>query len=113
MLKITIEDGELVVRPIGINRVRAARDQVRVPLAQIRGVRIPPPTKAPKAIFRHRVGDADVPSPSAFGPMHQSRGQTLIVELDDHQANELVIQVHDALAAASLIRRAVAAIEQK
>ncbi|MGB0871871.1 MAG: hypothetical protein ACPGWS_04165 [Solirubrobacterales bacterium] len=109
MLKITIEDGELVVRPVGINRIRAARDQVRVPLAQIRGVRIPPPTEAPKAIFRHRVGDAEVPRPSAFGPMHHNRGQTLIVELDDHHANELVVQVNDALGAAEMIRRAVSA----
>ena len=109
MFKLTIEDGELVVRPVGINRVRAARDQVRVPLAQIRGVRVPPPTDAPKAIFRHRVGDAEVPSPSAFGPMHHTRGQTLIVELDDQHGNELVVQVHDALSAADLIRRAVVA----
>lgn len=112
MFKLTIEDGELVVRPVGINRIRAARDQLRVPLAQIRGVRVPPPTEAPKAIFRHRVGDTEVPSPSAFGPMHHSRGETLIVELDEHQSDELVIQVHDALGAAKMIRAAVTTAEQ-
>lgn len=114
MYKLTIEDGELVVRPVGINRIRAARDQVRVPISKVRGVRIPREIPQHGPIFHHRVSEAEVPRPTMLGPMgqHTSSGQvpgtTLIIELDDHESDELVIKVHDPIAAAKLIRAAVA-----
>lgn len=114
MYRLTIEDGELVVRPVGINRIRAARDQVRVPLKSVRGVRIPREIPQHGPIFQHRVSEAEVPRPTMLGRMGhktssgQVPGQTLIIELDDHEGNELVVKTHDPVGAAKMIRDAVA-----
>ena len=114
MYRIAIEEGELVVAPTGFNRVRAARDTVRVPLAKIRGVRIPREIQSHGPIFHHRLADADVPRPTKLTPAAAfnssgSRGHTLVIELDEHERDELVVQVHDPHAAARIIREAVAA----
>lgn len=119
MYRIAIEEGdlgeiELVVAPTGFNRVRAARDTVRVPLAKIRGVRIPREIQSHGPIFHHRLADAEVPRPTklpastAFNSSG-SRGHTLVIELDDHERDELVVSVHDPQAAARMISEAVAA----
>lgn len=119
MYRIAIEtaesgERELVVKPAGLNRVRAARDTVRVPLSKIRGVQIPREVQAHGPIFHHRLAAPEVPRPAkltaaAAFDSSGSRGHTLIVELDDHGRDELVVSVHDPYAAAQMIRDAVAA----
>lgn len=119
MYRIAIEtaesgERELVVKPTGLNRVRAARDTVRVPLAKIRGVHIPREVQAHGPIFHRRLAGAEVPRPAKLSPAAAfdssgSRGQTLVIELDEHERDELVVRVHDPYSAARMIRDAVAA----
>lgn len=112
MYRIAIEQGELVVKPVGLNRVRAARDTVRIPLSKIRGVQIPREVQKHGPIFHHRLTDAAVPRPtklpaSAAFDSSGSRGHTLVIELDEHERDELVVNVHDPYATAQMIRAAV------
>ena len=106
MLTISIEDGELVVRPSGINRSYVEKRGLRVKLTDILSVHAHPSLRANDAIFASRVEYVSE-------PIDRNRTGIVVIEIGGDSPGELEIGVYDAPAAAVAIGEAVAQVKSR
>jgi hypothetical protein len=88
---VTIEDGRLVVEPVGLNKLWGLRRRITVPLAQVRGATYDPgATHAGKGVRAPGLG---LPGVKWVGTFYKdgdkcywnvrAGGQTIVIELGD------------------------------
>lgn len=105
MFVLKIEGADLVARPWGLNRERAARAELRIPLAAISAVEIPRQVRRAEAGYLRRTETRGGDEPTAPGLIAD---EILTVRLDGQSHRQLDLTLHDANAAAELIRKAIA-----
>lgn len=101
MVRITIEDGDLVVRPPGMNRVAAERATLRLPLAQVRGAYQLRSLSGPNP-GRMRGPSGEVLSGAGVTDTH-----TVVLELSGAEHDELLLEVDDPIATLRLIHAGI------
>lgn len=101
MVRITIEDGDLVVRPPGLNRRLVERSTLRLPLKQVTGA------YQLRSLSGANPGRMRGPGGEAVSGVGVQDTHTVVLELTGAKHDELLIEVDDPIATLRLIHAGI------
>jgi hypothetical protein len=118
---VEIQDGRLIARIQGLDRVLAFKSELSIPLAHVKGAVVSPPDvrRRWRNPLRIRVLGSDMPyvvmagsflfldGEHAFWDVHDP-DRTVVIELDHERFAKLVLEVEDPQATAAAVNAAVA-----
>lgn len=101
MVSISIEGGDLVVRPPGLNRQLAERSTLRLPLSQVRGA------YQLRSLSGANPGRMRGPGGEAVSGVGVKDTHTVVLELSGAEHDELLLEVEDPIATLRLIHAGI------
>jgi hypothetical protein len=121
--KVEIDDGHLIARIQGLDRVLAFKSELSIPLGHVKGAVVSPPEvrRRWRNPLRIRLLGSDMPyvvmagsfvfldGEHAFWDVHDA-DRTVVIELDHEKFAKLVLEVEDPQATAAAINAAVAGL---
>lgn len=117
MVDLKIKDDDLVVTMRGVGRLLALRHRVSVPVSAITGVRHDP--HAVRGLWKGwRIPGTHVPGVLVAGTYYAGgrkafwfasrAGRALVIDLEGHEFDRIVVEVPDPGAAITMLTRALA-----
>lgn len=114
MAQVSIENGELIVEMVGLDKLWALKSRLTIPLGHVRGatadpgmLREPKGIKAPGTHLPGVItaGTFHIDGERVFWDVHDAT-KAIVIELSDERFARLVVQVDDPAATVALVEQA-------